>query len=366
MKKALSLVLALVLYAALFTLSASAANEVNIISEITIEIPNSGGTQFTLTSIYESFADEFGMDFFVGYAPGSELICNKELTLYERTSDTGDSFYNYCTPDYVWPTSGKAIQSYPAGTRFSIATMQEETLANNSVYYTQGDVLIIAQFEGNNSYRKISFVQFEWIIERENEDDFGFTPIADIAVETTTGSASDWATEELQAALAISGLVPDSVAKSGWTNVTSRLAAAEAIVAVIEAATGKTMAQIATEHGWNLSQNGFSDTNNQAVTFLKYAEITTGVSNNRYDPNSNYTRAQIVTMIGRTAEAFFGAKAQGTNPFTDVPDWAAPYVGYAADNEITTGVGGGLFDSNGVLQNQHTAIFCYRALNVWK
>ena len=182
----------------------------------------------------------------------------------------------------------------------------------------------------------------------------------------TLDGASGWAKEELQAALAISGLVPDSVAKAGWTNATSRLVAAEAIVSVIEAATGKTMAQIATERGWNLNQNGFSDTNNQAVTFLKYAKVTTGVGNNKYDPNSNYTRAQIVTMIGRTAEAFFGATAQGKNPFTDVPDWAAPFVGYAADNKITDGVGGGLFDSDGVLQNQHTAVFCYRAFNVWK
>ena len=71
-------------------------------------------------------------------------------------------------------------------------------------------------------------------------------------------------------------------------------------------------------------------------------------------------------MIGRAAEEFFGKTAQGSNPFTDVPDWAAPYVGYAADNGITQGVGGGLFDPDSNLQNQHTAMFSYRAFNIWK
>ena len=126
------------------------------------------------------------------------------------------------------------------------------------------------------------------------------------------------------------------------------------------------MAQIAAEKGWSLTEGGFSDTDSQAVTFLKHAGVTTGVGENMYDPFGEYNRAQIVTMIGRAAEAFFGVTAQGDNPFTDVPDWAAPYVGYAAANGITQGVGNNLFDSNGVLQNQHTAVFSYRTFEVWK
>ena len=126
------------------------------------------------------------------------------------------------------------------------------------------------------------------------------------------------------------------------------------------------MTQIAAECGWDLNTNHFSDTSSQAVTFLKYAGISNGIGDNKYDPSANYTRAQMVTMIGRAAEEVFGANAKGTNPFTDVPDWAAPYVGYAADNGITNGIGDGLFDSDGVLQNQHTAIFLLRTYKVWE
>jgi hypothetical protein len=182
--------------------------------------------------------------------------------------------------------------------------------------------------------------------------------------EAAPNKPDQWAEAEVNAAL-VAGLVPDSVANAGWQNATSRLAAAEAMVVLIEEAKGATMWGIAAAYGWDLETNHFSDTNSPAVTFLKYAGVTTGVGDNKYDPDGDYNRAQIVTMIGRAAERFFEATAQGTNPFTDVPDWAAPYVGYAAANGITQGVGGGLFDSYGVLQNQHTAVFGLRAFNVW-
>ena len=161
-------------------------------------------------------------------------------------------------------------------------------------------------------------------------------------------------------------LLPDSVSKAGWKNDTSRLAAAEAMVMLIEKASGKSMEELADENDWDLTTGGFDDTDSAAVTFLKYAEVTDGMGDNKYGPDSNFTRAQAVTMIGRAAEAFFDVEAQGTNPFTDVPAWAAPYVGYAADNGIALGVGGGLFNSNGNLQNQQTALFLIRAFNAWQ
>jgi len=181
----------------------------------------------------------------------------------------------------------------------------------------------------------------------------------------TRNMPSDWAVDEINEALA-NGIVPTSVTDSGWQNPTSRLAAAEAITLLIEKTSGKTIEQIAAERGWDLTTNHFADTNNQSVTFLKYAGITTGIGNNRYDPSSNYTRAQIVTMIGRTAEAIFNMEVKGANPFIDVPDWAAPYVGYAAANGITQGIGADRFDSDGTLQNQHTAVFIYRTYSAWK
>ena len=87
---------------------------------------------------------------------------------------------------------------------------------------------------------------------------------------STPNTPDSWAVTEVNAALD-AGLVPDSISNAGWQNSTSRLAAAEAMVLLIEKASGKTMVQIASERRWDLSTNGFSDTSSQAVTFLKYA-----------------------------------------------------------------------------------------------
>ncbi len=63
-----------------------------------------------------------------------------------------------------------------------------------------------------------------------------------------------------------------------------------------------------------------------------------------FDLDAVPTRAQGVTMLvrllGKEEEALSG---NWNAPFTDVPSWAAPYVGYAWDQGLTKGTGGGLF-----------------------
>jgi hypothetical protein len=185
------------------------------------------------------------------------------------------------------------------------------------------------------------------------------------ATPNLTAGADDWAVAELTKALA-AGLVPDAVSAGGWTSPTTRLAAADAVAALVEKTSGKTIDALAKEKGWDLAKNGFSDTSAKSATFLKYAGISNGIGDNNYSPSGTYTRAQMVTMIGRAAEFLFGVSVKGANPFTDVPDWAAPYVGYAADKGITNGVGDNKFNPDGALQNQHTAVFALRAYEAWK
>ena len=65
-----------------------------------------------------------------------------------------------------------------------------------------------------------------------------------------------------------------------------------------------------------------------------------------YDLDSTATRAQAVTMLvrvlGKEAEAQTGTY---TTPFTDVPDWAKGYVGYAYTAKLTNGVAADAFGS---------------------
>jgi len=72
----------------------------------------------------------------------------------------------------------------------------------------------------------------------------------------------------------------------------------------------------------------------------------------------------MVTMLGRMAKYFLGVDTEsfpkGSTLFSDVPGWADEFVGWAGAVGITEGVGGGRFDSNGTLQNQHTGLFMWR------
>ena len=72
-----------------------------------------------------------------------------------------------------------------------------------------------------------------------------------------------------------------------------------------------------------------------------------------YELDSSTTRAQIgvmtVRLLGKDADARSGSY---THPFTDVPEWADPYIGYLYYHKITTGISATEFGSS----QQATAI----------
>ncbi|MDR1439696.1 MAG: S-layer homology domain-containing protein [Clostridiales bacterium] len=190
----------------------------------------------------------------------------------------------------------------------------------------------------------------------------------------TSNEPSNWAKAEVDEALTL-GIVSNSHdITNSWQSKTKRSDAAIVLGQAIEQATGKPLSIIAEEHGWDLFDHSadFADVaadgspGSYETIFLKHAGVVAGVGDNRYNPNGTYTRAQAVTMIGRAAEVFFGKQMSGGNPFGDVPDWAASYVGYAADAGIASGVGGGKLDSDSPLTNEQLAIFALRAYKAWK
>lgn len=82
-----------------------------------------------------------------------------------------------------------------------------------------------------------------------------------------------------------------------------------------------------------------------------------------YALNDTPTRAEAVTMLvrllGREQEAKAGA---WDLPFTDVPEWARPYVGYAYANGLTNGIGAGRFGSGQAVMADQYMTFLLRAL----
>lgn len=173
---------------------------------------------------------------------------------------------------------------------------------------------------------------------------------------TILNNPSGWAAARVAAAVE-AGLVPQSVINGGWSRPTTRLAAAETMVLLIEALFGKTMEEIAIEEGWDLADGQFEDTDSPQVTFLRYAGVVHGVDGVNYEPDGRFNRAMVVTIIGQAIEVFAQMEVKGDNPFVDeVPDYAAPYVGFAAQMGIVEGDGDGQFSSFREISNQEIAI----------
>lgn len=87
-----------------------------------------------------------------------------------------------------------------------------------------------------------------------------------------------------------------------------------------------------------------------------------GTGNNKFSPNLTTTRAMFVTVLGRIAKA--DTSKYTTSSFRDVKPgtWYAPYVEWAADNNIVSGTGNGRFSPNDYVTREQAAVILYNYL----
>ena len=106
----------------------------------------------------------------------------------------------------------------------------------------------------------------------------------------------------------------------------------------------------------------------QAANSLHELGLFNGVGTNadgsiNYDLDRTMTRAEAVTMLVRLLGKENEAKAQNWDmPFTDVADWAKPYVGYAYANKLTTGTSPATFGGSQNITATQYLTFVLRAL----
>ena len=108
----------------------------------------------------------------------------------------------------------------------------------------------------------------------------------------------------------------------------------------------------------------FSDVSEDSL-YYPYVEyvyengLMNGTGDTTFDLDLPYTRAMFVTMLGRM-EGIDPADYPGTQ-FKDVAatNWAAPYINWAAENNIVNGVGDGKFaPGNIITEEQYCTIVC--------
>ena len=82
-----------------------------------------------------------------------------------------------------------------------------------------------------------------------------------------------------------------------------------------------------------------------------------------FDLDRTMTRAEAVTMLVRLLNKEADAQAASwTTPFTDVAEWAKPYVGYAYTNSLTGGTSATTFSGSQEVSATQYLTFVLRAL----
>lgn len=95
---------------------------------------------------------------------------------------------------------------------------------------------------------------------------------------------------------------------------------------------------------------------------LKSLGLFKGVSDTDFDLNREPTRVEAMVMLIRTlGEEDAALNGSFSHPFTDVPDWANAYVGYAWEHGLTKGVSATEFGSGNASAAMYVT-FMLRAL----
>jgi len=111
-----------------------------------------------------------------------------------------------------------------------------------------------------------------------------------------------------------------------------------------------------------LSANAHTPEQERAADALNELGMFLGTGTS-YELDNKLNRVQGITLLVRLM-GMEAAALSGTyeTPFTDVPDWAAGYVGYAYENGITNGTGAHTFGSDDTITDYMFLTLVLRAL----
>ena len=109
-----------------------------------------------------------------------------------------------------------------------------------------------------------------------------------------------------------------------------------------------------------------SKENVEAIEVLKAVGVMTGDENGNFNPNKQVTRAEMAVVMANLldlkVEDFKGASL----PFTDVPEWAVPYVAACYADGITAGISATQYGSNNSVTTAQAALMMMKALGYFQ
>ena len=108
-----------------------------------------------------------------------------------------------------------------------------------------------------------------------------------------------------------------------------------------------------------------SNDNQEAIEVLQAVGIMTGDQNGNFNPDGSITRNEMAVIMAHLLNLDYDYY-RGTNPFTDVPEWAAPYVAACAAEGVVAGIGNGQFGGNQKVTAAQASLMIMKALGYFQ
>ena len=108
-----------------------------------------------------------------------------------------------------------------------------------------------------------------------------------------------------------------------------------------------------------------SNVNQEAIEVLQTVGIMTGDQNGNFNPDGSITRNEMAVVMAHLLNLDYDYY-RGTNPFTDVPEWAAPYVAACAAEGVVAGIGNGQYGGNNKVTAAEASLMIMKALGYFQ
>ena len=108
-----------------------------------------------------------------------------------------------------------------------------------------------------------------------------------------------------------------------------------------------------------------SNKNQEAIEVLQAVNIMTGDENGKFNPDASVTRNEMAVIMSKMLKLDYDYY-RGTNPFTDVPEWAAPYVAACAAEGVIAGIGNNKFGGDMKVTAAQASLMIMKALGYFQ
>ena len=108
-----------------------------------------------------------------------------------------------------------------------------------------------------------------------------------------------------------------------------------------------------------------SNVNQEAIEVLQTVGIMTGDQNGNFNPDGSITRNEMAVVMAHLLNLDYDYY-RGTNPFTDVPEWAAPYVAACAAEGVIAGIGNNQFGGEMKVPAAQASLMIMKALGYFQ